>query len=78
METTSNLPLPPRLLRRLRFRAKREHRSLESELIRCLELGLEAGRQPERFRDRARRLRHDARGVLHNDVLATLIDEGRV
>ncbi|MGE9296758.1 MAG: FitA-like ribbon-helix-helix domain-containing protein [Puniceicoccales bacterium] len=77
MDSTTALPLPPQLMRRLRFRAKREHRSLEAELIHCITLGLEAEQGHERFRDRARRLRHSTRGVLRNDVLSQLIDEGR-
>jgi len=78
MKASSNLPLPASLLRRLRFRARARHQSLEAELIRCLNRGLEVDQGCERFRDRARRLREHSRGVLRSDSLEELVAQGRV
>lgn len=77
MSTPASLELPPDLLRRLKFHAYSQHRSLETEIIRCLNLGLQQEERPLRFRDRARNLRQHARGVLTADSLKQHIENGR-
>ncbi|WP_309400745.1 FitA-like ribbon-helix-helix domain-containing protein [Cerasicoccus maritimus] len=77
MPTPTGIDIPPDLLRRLRFRAKREHRSLEDEILHCLGAGLIQQDTPERFLDRARRLRQLAHGVLRVNELESLIEHGR-
>lgn len=77
MPTPTGIDIPPELLRRLKFRAKRDHRSLENEILHCLSVGLKQEDRPERFRDRARRLRQTTRGVLRAEELHSLIEEGR-
>lgn len=77
MQTPADLDIPPELMRRLKFRAYSQHRSLESEIIRCLNLGLQQEERPQRFRDRARSLRQHARGVLTAEALRQHIENGR-
>ena len=77
MDSTSVLQLPPSLLRRLRFRAKRDNRSMQSELIHCLYLGLQQEAEPEAFLDQARRLRQQCHGLLTEKIYEQIINEGR-
>ncbi|MBK1856983.1 FitA-like ribbon-helix-helix domain-containing protein [Cerasicoccus arenae] len=73
----TGVDIPPELMRRLKFRARRQHRSLETEIFYCLNAGLAQEERPERFRDRARRLRQGAHGILRPDVLKSMIEDGR-
>ncbi|WP_309382165.1 hypothetical protein [Cerasicoccus frondis] len=77
MPTPTGFDLPPELLKRLKFRAKRDKRTLENEILHCLNLGLTRENPPERFQDRARRLRQVSHGVLRVDDLKHLIEDGR-
>lgn len=77
MQPPARLDIPPDLLRRLKFRAYRQHRTLENEILRCLDLGLAQEEPRERFRDCARRLRQDVHGVLTIDRLDQWVNCGR-
>ncbi|MEO0795181.1 MAG: Arc family DNA-binding protein [Verrucomicrobiota bacterium] len=76
MESTSGLQLPTSLLRRLRFRAKRDNRSMQSELIHCLYLGLQLKVEPESFLEQARRLRQQCHGVLTEEIYEETLNDG--
>ncbi|MEM8549344.1 MAG: hypothetical protein AAGF10_01000 [Verrucomicrobiota bacterium] len=70
--------LPPELLKHLKFRARRTHRSLEAELVNCLHTGIDTlRRREERFRQAAPRLRQKVRGLMRRRQLDAYINSGR-
>ncbi|MEM9227214.1 MAG: hypothetical protein AAGA45_04530, partial [Verrucomicrobiota bacterium] len=70
--------LPPELLRNLKFRARRTHRSLDAELVECLSTGIDTlRRREERFRHAAPRLRQKVRGLMRRRQLDAYINSGR-
>jgi plasmid stability protein len=79
MATITLKSIPDDLYERLKLRARAHHRSINGEVIHCLELALLAKRiaPEERLkRIRSARPRIDPRAVSVEDVLAA-IDEGR-
>ncbi len=79
MATITLKNIPDDLYERLRRRASTHRRSINSEMIHCLEEALQPRRLPpeERLR-RIRKLRPaiDSQAVSHDDLLAA-IDDGR-
>lgn len=78
MPTITLKNLPGRLHRRLKARATEHRRSLNSELIACLESVVMPVRlDPEKFLASARKLRKQVAGRLTEEKLSSLKNRGR-
>ena len=70
--------LPDEIHRRLKERARRNHHSLNAEIVSCLEAVILAPAvDVDALLGQARRLRRRARGRLNERFLAEIKDEGR-
>ena len=73
-----SVDLPPALVRRLKFRARRTRRTLDAEIVSCLQAGVDTVlRREEPFRHAAPRLRRKVGGCLRHRQLSCWIDQGR-
>lgn len=78
MVTLTLKKLPEGLHERLRDRAARHHRSLNAEVIACLEAAVQPARvDPDELLTRARALRERVRGTLRDRLLQELKEAGR-
>ncbi len=74
--TVKNIPEP--IYQKLRNRAKAQHRSINSEIIACLEHSTVSNRiDPDEILRQARRMRQDAKGSLSAEQIQQAIDQGR-
>ena len=74
--TVKNIPEP--IYQQLKKRAKAQHRSINSEIIACLEQSTLPHRpSPEEFLRQARKMRQQAKGSLSAQEIQEVIDQGR-
>ena len=74
--TVKNIPEP--IYQQLKKRAKAQHRSINSEIIACLEQSTLPHRpSPEEFLRQARKMRQQAKGSLSAQEIQEAIDQGR-
>lgn len=70
--------LPDELLRKLKTRAAANNRSINSEIIACLEKSVTSTRpSPETIRQQAKRMRAKVKGSLSMEEIRKAIEEGR-
>lgn len=74
--TVKNIPEP--IYQQLRKRAQAQHRSINSEIIACLEQTTLPHRpSPEEFLLQARKMRQQVKGRLSAQLIQKAIDQGR-
>ena len=74
--TVKNIPEP--IYQQLKKRAQAQHRSINSEIIACLEQSTLPHRpSPEEFLRQARKMRQQAKGSLSAQEIQEAIDQGR-
>lgn len=74
--TVKNIPEP--IYQQLKKRAKTQHRSINSEIIACLEQSTLSHRvSPEEILRQARKMRQQTKGSLSAQEIQEAIDQGR-
>ncbi|MFO8029348.1 MAG: Arc family DNA-binding protein [Cyclonatronaceae bacterium] len=74
--TVKNIPEP--IYQQLKKRAQAQHRSINSEIIACLEQSTLSHRpSPEEFLRQARKMRQQTKGSLSAQEIQKAIDQGR-
>lgn len=74
--TVKNIPEP--IYRKLKNQAKAQHRSMNSEIISCLERSVEPTRvSPDEILQQARLMREKIRGSLSAEEIRDAINQGR-
>lgn len=70
--------IPDKIYNKLKLQAEAQHRSMNSEIIACLERSVEPKRiSPEEILHQARTLRNKVRGSLSAIEIQDAIDQGR-
>jgi plasmid stability protein len=70
--------IPDSIYQKLKQQAQAQHRSMNSEIIACLEQSVEPRRvSPDEILRQARRMRKKVRGSLSAEEVQEAIDEGR-
>ena len=78
MATITIKNIPDRIYQRLKFLAKKRHRSLNSEIIHCLERSIDSSEvDPEEIRLRAKLFREKIKGEISPEEIEKAINQGR-
>ena len=74
--TVKNIPEP--IYKKIKEQAEARHRSMNSEIIACLERSVEPKRvSPDEILQQARMMRKKVKGMLSADEIREAIDQGR-